>query len=136
MPVAVIVAMSCAHFIPMKITVATIHIRMFPTVRRSPMLAMTGIKAIVYMTMEAPRAMEPGTCSDEDPAGKPLRPIVAVRCAAVWSVVVITIRTSRLRPDRNRNLGLGLGHRRRGKACNDSCESERFQYLYWFTSQP
>jgi hypothetical protein len=50
------------------------------------------VVAVVDVTEEAMGAMEPGTGSDEDPVGKPVRTVIAIGGAIVGRVVEVAIR--------------------------------------------
>ena len=54
-------------------------------------IAVTRIKGVVYMTVEAGATVIVRACSDESAAGKPLGAVVAVGCAAVGAIAVITV---------------------------------------------
>jgi hypothetical protein len=62
---------------------------------RRPMIAMAIVISVIHMAMEVPRAMEPGTGSDEDAARKPLWAVIAIRSAVVRGHFVVAVRTSR-----------------------------------------
>lgn len=65
------------------------------------------IKAVVDMAVKVVPAMKPGAGAKKHPANKPIRPIVAVRRAVIWSVVEVSVRThgSRSDVDPDGNLG-------------------------------
>jgi hypothetical protein len=60
-------------------------------------VTMSRIIAIIYMTIEAMRTVEPRTSSNEKAAIKPIRSIVAVRRTAIGRIVIIAIGTTRFR---------------------------------------
>jgi hypothetical protein len=76
-----------------------IVVRLFPACRVWSPVAVTRIEVVVDMAIKPTRAMEPGAGPDEQPANKPIRPIVAISCAIIWSIVIIAIRAHRRRPD-------------------------------------
>jgi hypothetical protein len=51
------------------------------------------IIAVVDVTIEAARAVKPGTGTKEYPANKPIGPIVAVRSTVIWGIVEVPVRT-------------------------------------------
>ena len=77
--------------------------------RIGAVIAVVRIIGVVYVTVEAVVAMEPGTCSDEDATGEPFRTIVAVGSAVVRSVVIVAIRAGWCYADANGDLGLRFG---------------------------
>ena len=68
-------------------------------------VAIMRIPAVIDVAIEAVWAMEPGTGSDENSAGKPIRPIVAVRGAAIRRIVKISVWAYRRRSNIDGNLG-------------------------------
>src|ERR1035438_3345835 len=77
------------------------------------------IEAVVYLAVEVGWTVEPFAGSDEDAAGEPLRAIVAVWSAAIWSYIVVTIRAVRGCANRDVDLSLCRGDCcRAGKARN------------------
>ena len=72
--------------------------------RQRPMIPIVRVKPVVDMTMETSRPMEPRPSAEEHPAGKPIRPIVAIRCAIIRRIVKVPVRTSWLNADPDRNL--------------------------------
>jgi hypothetical protein len=67
------------------------------TRRRWSGVAVPRIVAVVYVTVEAMRTVEPGASSDEDAATEPIRAIVAVGRTAIGRIVIIAIGTSGFR---------------------------------------
>jgi hypothetical protein len=49
------------------------------------------VKAVVHVAVEAVPAVEPWACAKKDSADKPVRPIVAVGCAVIRSIVEVAI---------------------------------------------
>ena len=56
-------------------------------------IAVFGMKAIVYMTLEVVRAMKPLSSADENATSKPFRAVVAVGSAIIWSDVIVAVGT-------------------------------------------
>ena len=94
--------------------------------RIGAVIAVVRIIGVVYVTVEAVVAMEPGTCSDEDATGEPFRTIVAVGSAVVRSVVIVAIRAGWCYADANGDLGFRggncchRGHEERSACCDES----------------
>jgi hypothetical protein len=99
-----------AHFVPAKVGV-TMSYGVFSALRNMPVVAAVYVVAVVYVTMEAAWSMKPWPCADEDPAAKPLRPIVAIRCAGIGRVIIISVGAYRRRADLHRDLSLRTGRR-------------------------
>lgn len=119
------VSVSIAHLVSMKIiSPSSMEImgRRFPAVGHGTSVAMIHVIAVVYVTVEASRAVEPRTGSNEDAAAKPLRTIVSVRGASIWSVIVVAIGTYRCNSDTDGNLGMA---RRRNAQEKPSSQSKR-----------
>jgi hypothetical protein len=72
--------------------------------RRRPMVPVPRIEAIIHVPIETTRSMEPRPRTDKQPAGEPVWPIVAVRRAIVWRIVVVPVRAHRRHADANNNL--------------------------------
>jgi hypothetical protein len=95
-----------ASSVPRLVAVEVIE-RLRPTLGKRSVVSVVRVKPVVDMPVETPGSMEPRPRSDEQPAHKPVRPIVAIGCAVIRWVVEIPIRTNRRRPniDADRNLG-------------------------------
>jgi hypothetical protein len=63
--------------------------------RKWSVVAVVRIVSVVDMAIKSVRAVEPGASPDEHPTGKPVRPIVAIGCAFIGSIVKIAIGTNR-----------------------------------------
>ena len=63
------------------------------------MIAMMRIIAIVDVTVEMRRSVEPWSGTHKYAAYEPIRTVVAIRGAAIWRVVEISVRTYWRRPD-------------------------------------
>jgi len=72
-------------------------------------IAATRIETRVDMTAEAAGATEPGACPDEDTTGEPFGTVIAVGRARIGCVVVVTVRTARLRTDIDAFIDIDLG---------------------------
>jgi len=67
-------------------------------------IAVFGMKAIVYMTLEVVRAMKPLSSADENATSKPFRAVVAVGSAIIWSDVIVAVGTIRCSSNLHGNL--------------------------------
>jgi hypothetical protein len=65
--------------------------------RHWPGVSVVRVKAVIHVTMEAYRSMEPRPSSKEHATGKPVRPIVPIGSAIIGRVIEISIRTNRSR---------------------------------------
>jgi hypothetical protein len=97
-----------------------------PASRQRAHITVMGIKAVVYVTVEAARTVEPGASSDEHPSAEPIRTVITVRSAAVGGIVEVSIRTDRCHSDFDGNLR--RGDRGATQQCNssDARENESF----------
>src|ERR1700735_2441497 len=78
--------------------------------RHRSCVAVTWIVAIVDVAVEAVRAMEPRSGSDEYGPRDPIRTIVAIGCTVVRSIVKVPIRTYRSDSNVYRNLSRSHRH--------------------------
>src|ERR1700733_12097718 len=85
------------------------------TARHSSVITAVWVEAIVHISVEPRAAMEPRSCSDEDAAAEPFRPIVPIRRAWIRRVIVIAVGTHRRSPDLNGHLRLRLRRRHHQK---------------------
>ena len=72
--------------------------------RQRTMVALTRVKAVVDMAVEAVRAVEPGAGSKKHPADKPVRSVVAIRRAVIGCVVKVAVGANRSHSDADGNL--------------------------------
>jgi hypothetical protein len=77
-----------------------------------------GVKAVVYVTGKAMRAVKPRTSSNEQSADKPVWAIVAVWGTVIRSIVEVTIGASRGHSDVNGDLGAPKGCKAEQGNCN------------------
>jgi hypothetical protein len=61
------------------------------TLRHRPMVAVMGVIAVVYVSVKAVMAVEPGTSPNENATDKPVRPIVAIGSAVIRRIVEVPI---------------------------------------------
>src|ERR1700722_14351050 len=57
-------------------------------------IAVTRIEAVIDVAVETGVPMEPGTGSDEDSVGEPVRPVIAVRRAFIGRIVKVPVRAN------------------------------------------
>ena len=105
------VALAVAGFISLEVIEAG-----GTALREGAVVAITGIEAVIYVSVEAGVAVEPGTGADEEPAHEPVGAVVAVWRAVIGRVVEVSVRAHRSDADVDGNLGVSL---RRGE-----CESK------------
>ena len=72
-------------------------------------VAVTGIEAVIYVSVEAGVAMEPWAGADEDSANEPVGAVIAVRCAVIRRIVEVSVRAHRSDADVDGNLGRSAG---------------------------
>ncbi len=73
------------------------------------MVAMMRIIAVVDVAIKAVRTVEPGAGSNKQPAHKPIRPVVAVGRAVIWSVVEVPVGAHRSHSNVDGNLRRSQG---------------------------
>jgi hypothetical protein len=88
------VAAPIPHLVPVEMIEGLISaFRMWTNV------AVMRIKAVIDMAVKVARPVKPRASSDEHAACKPLGPIVPIRGAVVWGIVVVAIRAPGLWSD-------------------------------------
>ena len=105
MPGGAYVAAAVARFVSMEVVE-----RLFSAPGEWAMIAVMWVVAVIDVAIETVRAMEPGASSDEHPASKPIRPIVAIRSAVIGGIVKVPIRAYRRWSDVNGDLSRCHGH--------------------------
>jgi hypothetical protein len=75
-----------------------------PAPRHRSNVAVMRVKAVVNVTVKAARAVKPGTSSKEDPADKPIGPIVAIGSTVIGLIVKVPIWAHGSRTDFDSNL--------------------------------
>jgi hypothetical protein len=79
--------------------------RTFAATGQGARITVVGIKAIVYVSVEAPRSMKPGTRSNEGAADEPIGSVVPVGGTVVRGIVEVAIGTVWGQSDTNGDLG-------------------------------
>ena len=87
-------SMSVSHLVPMELRVRMFY-SVFTACWHRPFVSVLYIEVIIDIAAESIVSVEPRTRSNKDAAGEPLRPIVSIGRAGVWSVVVVAVRTNR-----------------------------------------
>jgi len=90
-------------------------------------VAVIGMEAVVNVTMEALRTVEPRTRTDEDAAIEPLGAIVTVGRAVVGWDVIVAVRAVGGDPDVDADLSLGGGRRDDEAGCDERSQGKQFQ---------
>ena len=85
------------------------------TLRNRSMVAVSRIVAVVHVTIEMVMTVEPGTCTDEDSARKPVRAVVPVGSAVIRRIVEVAVRANR--SDTYVDGNLGRTHRGTTQEC-------------------
>ena len=65
--------------------------RCLPATRQRSVITVMRVVAVINMSEEPTRTVEPGPSSQKDSADKPVRPVIAVRSAVVRSVVEVSV---------------------------------------------
>ena len=117
------VTASIAHFIafemlnPIKMFIG---IGFFTTSWPRAVIPMFGMEMVIYVAVEACRAVKPGAGANEDSAGKPLRAVVAVGSAVIRRDVIVPVGTFRRDADVDLHLSLCFGSSDREADCRNS----------------
>jgi hypothetical protein len=64
---------------------------LLPAARQRPVITVMRVEPVIDMPEEPVRTVEPGSRSDKHSANKPVRPVIAVRSAIVWSIVEVPV---------------------------------------------
>ena len=67
--------------------------RLLALYRKWSVVAVASIVSVVDMAIKSVRAVEPGPSPDEQPTGKPVRPVVTIGCAGIGIIGIVPIRT-------------------------------------------
>src|SRR5580704_7228709 len=110
------VAMSVAHFVCFEVVDLIQTLSRFGLVATGwprAVIAVLRMEMVIYVAMEAFRAMKPGARPNEDAACKPFRAIVPIRGAIVRRDIVVPIGTHRRNSDLNVYLSMHCGRSHR-----------------------
>jgi len=105
------------------------------TLRQGSVITLMWIPAVIDVAIEAMRTMEPGAGPQEDSAGEPIRPIVAVRSAVVGRVVEVSVGAYRCGSDVDGNLS-GCYRHSAYQRSGESGENKRLPSAYHFLEPP
>ena len=106
------VTASIAHFVAFEVLnlIETLsRFSFLATSRLGAVISMLRMETVIYVAVEAGRAVKPRASADEDAATKPLRAVVAVGGALVGRGVIVTIGTFRRGSDFDAYLSLCFG---------------------------
>jgi hypothetical protein len=122
------------------VTVATTHLvsakmikGLVSTLRIWTSIAVMWIEAVINGTPKIVGAMEPGASSDEDTAAEPVRPVVPVWGAAVWSIVEVAVWANRRCSDIDGNLS-GCRARNAQQNNNQGGKGKEFPMVHKYDS--
>jgi len=107
---AVVVADLSAIFAAMEISLPSpmaAPVSMLTTTRERTVVSKTWVIGAIDVSTEADGAVEPGSRSEEDSAGKPCWSVIAEWSASIGCVVVVAIGTNRLNADVDGDLHFG-----------------------------
>jgi hypothetical protein len=93
------VALSVASLVPVKMIE-----RLLATPWHRPLITMMGVIAVINMSIEAARTVEPPSSANEDTSIKPIRTVKAIRSAIIRGIVEISVGTDRFHANGNPNL--------------------------------
>jgi hypothetical protein len=110
------VSVSIARFVAMEVVEGVVS-----AVWQRAVIAMVRIPSVIHVAVEAARAMEPRSGSNENAVHKPVWPVIAVGGAIVGSIVKVPIGAvgRRSKVHAYGNLGLGGGsktHQQKGES--------------------
>lgn len=83
------------------------------------LIAMCGMEMVIYVAVEACRAVKPRAGANEDATGKPLRSVVAVGGAVVRRDGIVAVGTIRRNSDVDAYLSLCFGSGYREADCSN-----------------
>ena len=111
MLVFVDVAASVVHLVSAEVLGGAVPsvARPVATIGKVTVVAVVGVEVIIYVAAELAGAMKPGASAEEDTAGEPLGPVVAVGSATVGRGFVVSIRAGWGGSDVDADLRFGSG---------------------------
>jgi hypothetical protein len=95
--------------------------------RHGAFVPMIRVEAVIYVTPKVFVTMKPRANTDENPATKPFRAVVAVRSAGVRRDVIVTVRTHRGRSNANGDLSVHFRSRHGQENSSHRSQSKIFQ---------
>jgi hypothetical protein len=100
-----VVAIACvAAAVARLVTVEVVEL-LFAAPGQGAVVAVTRVVAVVYVSVKVAGAVVPAAGTDEDPAIKPVRPVIAVGRAVVRGVVKVAVGADWLHSDADGELG-------------------------------
>jgi hypothetical protein len=127
--VAVDIAVPVMHFIAVKFVTEVLvmfPVGVFAAVWVGTVIAVVGIEMPVYVSVKMLSAVVPGAGSDEDAVREPIRSVVTVGSAVVWSICVIAIRTDGRGAYLYGDLSVGFGSADKKET---TCYCQQTKYL-------
>jgi hypothetical protein len=110
------VSATIAHFIAFKLPWRSRAVgSSFASLRRSALIAVLAVKAIIHVAVEVAASVIPRAGSNEGASVKPFGTVVAVRGASVRIIVIVAIRAGRSDSDPDTDLSFCLGN-----ACSEN----------------
>jgi hypothetical protein len=111
--VSVGVAVAVVHLVSVEVLGGAVPSFAGPvaTIGKITMVAMVGVKVIVYVATEFGAAVKPGARTDEDTSGEPLGSVIAVGGALIGRNFVVAIGADRGWSDVDADLSFGFGSR-------------------------
>jgi hypothetical protein len=79
--------------------------RVLAAIGKGTVITVMGIKAIVYVPVEAGGSAKPRARANKSAADKPVRSVIAVGSAVIGGIVEVSIRADRRQVDTGRDLG-------------------------------
>jgi hypothetical protein len=105
-----------------------------PALRQRSNVTVMRVIAVVDVAEKAMMAVKPGAGSNEQPADKPVGPIVAIRSTVIRRIVEVPVRAYGSRPNIYANRNLGARRRRTAEKGNcKSCENKRIDFEHDFS---
>ena len=112
-----------------------IVVRLLPVCGIGSAVSVTRIVVVVDVTVKSVGTVKPGASADEYSPYEPIRAIVAIGCAVIWSEIVIAVRTHRCYADVD---GYLRGRTRKAAhcGCSESRKCKCFQMTHLFLLSP
>jgi hypothetical protein len=120
-------ALPIPRFVPLEVVE-----RPRATIGQRASVTTSWIIAVVDVTVEAVRPMEPGAGSDEQTSNEPIRPIVAVGSTVIGCEIEVPVRAHRCNPNVDRDLAR-CDRSSAEQRSRYSGKSERFEVAHTFS---